>query len=90
MIAKALPTIKWIEFIEKKKFAKAALDKKSKTLMVYITSLEALLAKKKIYLSKTAQITKSNSIQVLVLKQDKTSTNISIKYSNFFKVFLEK
>ena len=37
--AEALPTIKRVEFINKKKFAKVALDEKSKTFVIYVASL---------------------------------------------------
>ena len=39
--AEALPTTKWVELIDKKKFAKAALDEESETFMVYVAALEA-------------------------------------------------
>ena len=37
--AKALPTTKRVELINKKEFAKAALNKNSETFVVYVTSL---------------------------------------------------
>lgn len=40
-IAKALPTIIRVELINKKKFAKAALDAKSKTFEIYVAKLQA-------------------------------------------------
>ena len=47
--AKAVPTIKRIELLDKKKFAKAALDKESETFVMYILSLETPLAGTAIY-----------------------------------------
>lgn len=43
IIIKVLTIIKNIEFINKKKFTKATLNKKLKTFMLYITALKALL-----------------------------------------------
>ena len=37
--AKALLTIKWIELIDKKEFAKVALDENSETFVIHVTSL---------------------------------------------------
>ena len=39
----ALLTTKWVELIEKKEFAKAALDEESKTFVVYVAAMKALL-----------------------------------------------
>lgn len=41
-ITKALSTISQVELIDKKEVAKAALDKNSKTFVVYIVALEIL------------------------------------------------
>ena len=49
--AKALPTTKWVELINKKEFAKVALDKKSETFVIYIASLNLALG---IYPDRTA------------------------------------
>lgn len=51
--AKVLPTTKQVELINKK-FAKEALDKNSKTLMVHIAALEAPPVGMTIYSSQTA------------------------------------
>ena len=40
--AKALPTARRIELIDKYEFTKAALDKNSETFVVHVTALEAL------------------------------------------------
>ena len=55
-IAKFLSTTKWVELINKKKFAKIALDKDFKTFMVYVLTLETLLARIKIHFLKEAQV----------------------------------
>ena len=39
--AKALPTLKRVELINKKEFAKAVLDEESETFVVYVAALEA-------------------------------------------------
>lgn len=39
--AKALSTTNRVEFIDKKKFAKVALDKNLKTFIIYVSALEA-------------------------------------------------
>ena len=40
--AEALPITKWVAFIDKYEFARAALDKNSETFVVYVAALEAL------------------------------------------------
>lgn len=45
-IAEALPTINRVELIDKKEFAKVALDKSSESFVIYV---EALKAKMSIY-----------------------------------------
>lgn len=72
-----LPTTKKMELINKHEFAKAALDKISKTFVVYIATLEA--SGITIYPSQTAQI--------VVLQQDKAPTEISAKYQDYTNVF---
>ena len=77
--AEALATTKWVELINKKKFAKAALDEESETFVVYIAALEAPLAGMAIYYSRAAQI--------LALIQDKPPTKVPPKYANYADVF---
>ena len=77
--AKALPTTKRVTFINKKEFAKAALDEESETFVVHVTALEALLAEIAIHLSQEAQI--------FALIQDKTPTKVPPKYANYADVF---
>ena len=47
---KALLTTSWVKFIGKKKFTKAALDENSKTLVIHVSALKAII----IYLSRAA------------------------------------
>lgn len=56
-IAKALSIIKKVELINKKKFVKIALDKNFKTFIMYIATLETLLAKILTYIDRKAEIT---------------------------------
>ena len=51
--AKALPTTKRVELINKKEFAKVALDEKSETFVIHIASLNLVLG---IYPDREAQI----------------------------------
>ena len=50
--AEVLPTIKRVELINKKEFAKAALDAESKTFIVHISALKASLSGMIIHLSR--------------------------------------
>ncbi len=50
--AEALPTISWVELIDKREFARVALDKNSETFVVYVSALEATT----IHPSQVAQI----------------------------------
>ena len=52
--AEALPTTKRVEFIDKKEFAKAALDEESETFVVHVAALEAPLVGITIYPSPEA------------------------------------
>ena len=76
--AKALPTIKQVEIIDKKEFAKTALDENVEAFVVHVTSLS--LSSMVIHPAKKAQIT------LLVAKK----VNIPIEYSDFLDVFLKK
>ena len=75
--AEALPTTKRVEFINKKKFAKAALDENSKTFVVYVTSLNLVPG---IYPNREAQIAFLLTEEVKILD----------KYSDFTNVFSEE
>ena len=76
-ISRCLPTTKQVELIDKKEFAKVALNKNSKTFVVHIASLNLVL---KIRLDKKAQIAS------LLTKEVK----ISEEYSDFTNVFSEE
>ena len=54
--AEALPTTKRVELIDKKEFAKAALDEESETFVVHAAALETPLAGMVIHPSQEAQI----------------------------------
>lgn len=54
--AKALPTSKRAEFIDKKGFIKVALNENSETFMVYIVTLEAELLGMTIHCFREGQI----------------------------------
>ena len=54
--ALALPTTKRVELIDKKKFAKVALDEESETFVVHVAALKTPLAGMTIYSSQKAQI----------------------------------
>lgn len=71
-----LRTIKRVELLNKKKFVTAALDKKTRTFVVYMTVLPTT----SIYPSIKAQI------QVFIAK--KASIEILAKYSDYDNVFL--
>ena len=72
----ALPTIQQVEIIDKKEFAKVALDEYIESFVIHIT----LLLTMAIYPAMKVQIA------LLVIKK----MQISFKYSDFSDVFLEK
>ena len=72
----ALPTTKRVEIIDKKKFAKAALDEHVEAFVVHLTSLSIMA----IYPAREAQIA------LLVAKE----IQISSEYSDFSDVFSEE
>lgn len=84
--AGALSTTKRVKLINKKEFAKAALDAESKTFIVYVAELET--PEMTIHPSQTVQINVGDPVQVAVLKQDETLIKILVKYSDFADVFL--
>ena len=75
--AKALPTTKRVELINKKEFAKAALDEKSETFVAHVASLNLAPG---IHLDRAAQIAS------LLIEEVK----IPDEYSDFTDVFSEK
>ena len=74
--AKALPTTKRVELINKKEFAKAALDENSETFVVHMASFNLTSG---IYPDRAAQIASLLAEEVRILDQ----------YSNFADVFSE-
>ena len=75
--AEALPTTKWVELINKKKFAKAALDENSETFVIHVASLSLVPG---IYPDREAQI-------AFLLTE---KVKIPDKYSDFTNVFSEE
>lgn len=88
--AETLPITKQVKHIDKKKFANIALEKESKTFVVYVAVLEALIIGMTIYLFRTALITNGDSMQVATLKQNKALIKVSTKYSDFADAFLKE
>ena len=78
--AEALPTTKRVELIDKKEFAKAALDEESETFVMHVAALEALLAGIAIPLSRKAQIS--------ALIRDEAPTKVPPKYADYADIFL--
>ena len=76
-IAEALLITKRVKLINKKKFAKAILDKKSETFVIHVTSLNLTLG---IHPDKAVQITSLLVEEVRILE----------KYSDFANVFSEE
>ena len=75
-VAKALPTTKRVEIINKKKFAKAALNKHVEVFVMYMTFLSMMA----IHLARETQI-------VLQVTEE---VKIPTKYSDFSDIFLEE
>ena len=75
--AEALPTTKRVELINKKEFAKAALDKKSETFVIHMAALNLTPG---IHPDKAAQIASLLAEEVKILD----------KYSDFADVFSKK
>ncbi len=73
--AKALPTSSWVKLIDKREFARAALDKNLETFVVHVSALEA------------TTIHPSWAAQIAALQWDKALTEISAKYSDYADVF---
>ena len=80
IIEKALTTTQKIELINKKEFAKAALDEEFKTFVIYIVALVALLAKMTIYSSHIALIS--------ILKHVEALIKVLIKQDDYVNIFL--
>ena len=80
-IGDVLLTIRWVELIEKKKFATIVLNPKYKIFLVYIAAL-SVDSSNKVYFSKKTQIAH--------LKVDEALTNVLNKYTDFANTFLPK
>lgn len=74
----ALSTISRVEFINKRKFAKAALHANLETFVIYMSALEATKGPT-IHLSWAAQIT--------VLQWDKVPTKVLAKHADYIDIF---
>ena len=79
---KALSTIKQVEIIDKKEFAKASLDEKSETFVVYVTTLEVVLELAKITMHPLQKA------QIAAWKQDEVPTKVLSEYANYVDEFL--
>lgn len=78
IFAKALPTTKQIEFINREEFAKSILDDEElETFLVYIVVLKTL--KITIHSSKAAQIIGDNFLQFTALEYDKAPMKLHPK-----------
>ncbi len=62
--AEALPTTSQFELINKREFAKAALDKNSETFVIYVITLDLLTAIS-IYLSRALQVLEDPTLAAL-------------------------
>lgn len=71
---KALPITIWVKLINKKKFAKEALDQNSKTFVIHVKALKALLELAKM------TIHPSQAAQIAGLKRDDAFIGVSAKY----------
>ena len=76
-IAEALPTTRWVEFIDKHIFVRAALDENSEIFVVHVAALEVL----------ELAINPSLATILAALQQDKAPTKISSKYVDYVDVF---
>ena len=77
MTKEALSTTRQVEIIDRKKFAKTALDENVKVFVVHVSSLGSKMT---IHLARKAQL-------ALLLAEEVT---VPTKYSDFADVFLEK
>ena len=77
--AEALPTTNQVELIDKKEFAKPALDEEFETFVVYVAAMEGPLAGMAIHPLREAQI--------LALIQDEAPTKVLSKYADYADVF---
>ncbi len=73
--AKALPITSRVKLIDKREFARAALDENLETFVIYVSALEA------------RTIHPSRATQIAALQWDKAPTEIPAKYSDYVDVF---
>ena len=66
-INEALSIISWVKLIDKRKFAKVALDKNSEIFLVYVANLKRPITMS-FYLSKTYQVQVSNEFTLANLQ----------------------
>lgn len=77
--AKALPTARGVEIIDKHKFAKAALDKNSETFVIHVPALEVLQPAMLIHFSRAPLLA--------ALQKKKAPTEIFSEYVNYIDFF---
>ena len=80
-VAEILPTIKWVELIDKKKFVKAVPNEESKTFVVYVAALEPRLQLAEF------MIQPAQAAQIAALKQDEAPIKVPPKYADYTDVF---
>ena len=83
--AEALPTTSRVEVINKREFARIALNRNSETFVVHITTLEVPTTML-IHLLKTSHVQRSNEPTLAVLKWDKALIKIQAEYSDYSDV----
>ena len=81
----ALSTTNQIELINKKEFAKAALNENFETFVVHITTLEVPITMS-IHFFRAPQVQDNFTLAALI-QQDKDITKILAKYSDYTNVF---
>ena len=67
IVGEALPTTNWVKLIDKKEFARAALNENSEIFMVHIAALEVPTVMST-HFSKTFQVQRSNEPTLAVLQ----------------------
>ncbi len=82
--AEVLPTTSRVKLIDKREFAKAALDGNSETFMVYVAALELAIAMP-IHPSKASQVLDDPTLAAP--QWDKAFTKIPAEYSDYADVF---
>ncbi len=83
--AEVLPTTSRVKLIDKREFAKAALDENSETFVMYVTALEVPTAMP-IHPSRASQL-QDNLTQIAALQWHNVPTKIPTKYSDYADIF---